>query len=586
MPWRASGRTSPTARRRRGRALAKPLLTAIGLSLLGFALIGISGAPPAGAADPTTAPFVNGKHVYDNGDILSAQSAATAEVLAAHIQAQGGGRVAIYTAADTFNIPSTLATDWKVDGILITADANSGSLTIGSTLKGKLSTGQFKLIDGDSSPGQATTESWILDTLARIDAFVSGTHIADGAGALDTNGKQQAETAAVNLGNQLGVTVYVDIAIGGSDPSADAFFNGADLSDAFSTKTLVLALAVSGHTIGGYIDSTSDVWDTYKQTSPWSSNTIENEAAPNGDNQAAILAAINAVQKPPLIPTDAIPVIIFVVVVVLLSVTAPFLWGPWLIRKIGGISGPIKGGVPSDAVIESIADTGVTVSMPSVGPEAPDYKFTLQVTPIGGGAPYQVVAKALVPRIYVPMVVPGARIGVVIDPANPQKVSIDFSRLNQAPMTGVVSVAAGTGSTPPGGFNMSFDAGGQPAAGDVAALVGGVRSGTVNQIKGSAAHLLAIGTHGTAVITTAMPLGKSVRDVNPAAEESHLNDPMWLFTVEVSLAGLAPFPAVFGHRVPIDKVASVAPGVKLAVAVDPANKNQDVAIDWDKSPIA
>jgi len=27
------------------------------------------------------------------------------------------------------------------------------------------------------------------------------------------------------------------------------------------------------------------------------------------------------------------------------------------------------------------------------------------------------------------------------------------------------------------------------------------------------------------------------------------------------------------------------PGAKLAVAVDMANKNQDVAIDWDKSPI-
>ena len=121
---------------------------------------------------------------------------------------------------------------------------------------------------------------------------------------------------------------------------------------------------------------------------------------------------------------------------------------------------------------------------------------------------------------------------------------------------------------------------------DLTALAGGVRSGSIRQIKGSAAQLLATGTHGTAVITTAMPLGKKVRDVNPTAEASHLDDPMWLFTVEVSLAGLAPFPAVFGHRVPVDKVGLVAPGVKLAVAVDEANKNQDVAIDWDRSPIA
>jgi hypothetical protein len=137
----------------------------------------------------------------------------------------------------------------------------------------------------------------------------------------------------------------------------------------------------------------------------------------------------------------------------------------------------------------------------------------------------------------------------------------------------------------PGGFNMAFDASGQPSATDVANLAGGLQSGAVHQIKGSADKILATGTHGSAVITTAMPLGKTVRDINPAADPSRLNDPMWLFTVEVSLAGEAPFPAVFGHRVPIAKLSSVAPGVKLAVAVNPENKNQEVAIDWDRSPL-
>jgi len=100
------------------------------------------------------------------------------------------------------------------------------------------------------------------------------------------------------------------------------------------------------------------------------------------------------------------------------------------------------------------------------------------------------------------------------------------------------------------------------------------------------AGAISTGTHGTATITTAMPLGKTVRDVNPAADPSRLNDPVWLFTLEVSLAGEAPFPAVFGHRVPLAKLGAVAPGVKLAVAVNEANKNQEVAIDWEKSPIA
>ena len=53
----------------------------------------------------------------------------------------------------------------------------------------------------------------------------------------------------------------------------------------------------------------------------------------------------------------------------------------FLMRKMTGIAGPIKNGVPSDAFIESIADTGTTITSPSVGPEAPVYQLGLQVTP-------------------------------------------------------------------------------------------------------------------------------------------------------------------------------------------------------------
>ena len=350
-------------------------------------------------------------------------------------------------------------------------------------------------------------------------------------------------------------------------------------------KSLVIAIGVSGTQIGGYIYSDSDLWDSYKTNSPWSNNTLDNQQAANEDVQAAILGDINAVQKPPLVSSDAIPVIVFVVVIVIFSITAPFLWGPWLIGKLAGASGPIKGGLPGDAVIESMTDTGMTVTMPSVGPDAPDYKLGLQVTPsFGSSAPYHVDTKALIPRIYIPMIVPGARIGVLIDPKDPMKVSVDFNRIGGSGAP--APAAAGAGGSGAGGMDFNFDANGQPSASDVSSLIGAVRSGTLPTIKGSAAQLLATGTHGTAVITTCQPMGKTVRDINPAAEASHLNDPMWLFTLEVALAGQNPFPAVFGHRVPVDKVGAIAPGVKLAVAVDESNKNQDVAIDWDKSPLA
>lgn len=136
------------------------------------------------------------------------------------------------------------------------------------------------------------------------------------------------------------------------------------------------------------------------------------------------------------------------------------------------------------------------------------------------------------------------------------------------------------------GLSFQFDANGMPVAGQVNAVVGAVTSGHMRTIRGKADELLATGTHGTAVITTASPLGKTVRDINPNADPSRLNDPMWLFTVEVSVAGENPFPAVFGHRVPLAKLATVAPGVRLAVAVNMANRNNEVAIDWERSPLS
>ncbi|MGD0247435.1 MAG: hypothetical protein ABSB75_00115 [Candidatus Limnocylindrales bacterium] len=573
-------------RRARPRSFALPFLAAFGLSMLCLVSVALATARPAAAADASTPPLTPGRHVYDNGSLLSTRSAATAETLAAHIEATGGGRVVIYTVGEKASMPSddTLAQGWQVDGMLLTGQGSMGRLTIGATLKGKLTADQKALLNANSSPGMATTESWILSSLARVDGLLSGTHVFDGTGILDATGRQHAEKAATDLGAALGATVYVDIALSDDDPRTTAFFNGADISNQLG-KSLVIALAVSGSKIGGYIDSDSSLWDAYQTNKPWASDVLANQDAANGDVQAALLAAIDAVQKPPLLSGEAIFWIIFVVVVVLFSITAPFLWGPWLIRKMAGVSAPIKNALPGDAIIESIGETGITVTMPSVGPDAPDYELGLRVTPASGGDPYQVSIKALIPRIYQPMIVPGAQVGVLIDPTNPLKVTLDLSRIGPAFAAGSASLASGAAVMSVAGVPVSFDAAGQPSDAQVTALVSGIRSGAVPQIKGSAAQLLATGTHGTAVITSAQPLGKTVRDLNPSADADKLNDPVWLFTLEVSLAGQAPFPAMFGHRVPLAKVSSVAPGVKLAVAVNEAEKNADVAIDWDRSPL-
>jgi hypothetical protein len=295
---------------------------------------------------------------------------------------------------------------------------------------------------------------------------------------------------------------------------------------------------------------------------------------------------------------DAVALVIIVV-----SIGLPLLVVLWFLRSFGrtmggfgglmGSMGSIKNGVPGAAVIQSVSETGMTISSPSIGPEAAVYRLGLQVTP-PGGVPYDTEVTHAIPRVFMPMTVPGARIGVLIDPANPQKVVPDFQRyMNPDGATGAgATVEAGQGAmmTAGGvmstaGVNVTFDAQGHPTSG-LDSLVGAVRSGQVPQIKGKAATLLATGTHGTAVVTSAQPLGMKVRDVDPNAEPSHLDDPMWLFTVEVTLAGRPPFTAMFGHRVPAAKVGQVAPGAKLAVAVDESNPSQECAIDWDRSPLA
>ena len=159
-----------------------------------------------------------------------------------------------------------------------------------------------------------------------------------------------------------------------------------------------------------------------------------------------------------------------------------------------------------------------------------------------------------------------------------------------APTEGVhpVATAGATGQPADGleGLSFQFDASGRPMAGQVEHVVGAVASGQMRTIRGKADELLASGVRGTAVVTTASPLGKTVRDINPNADPSRLNDPMWLFTLEVTLPGQQPFPAVFGHRVPLAKLAYVVPGARFAVAVNPANPNNECAIDWEQSPLA
>jgi hypothetical protein len=286
-------------RRLRSARTAAAFVAVLALAMTGLISAGLANPRVASAAQPTQTPMTPGRHVYDYGGLMSAKAEATAEALATKIEASGGGRVIVYTA-DLMKLPGDkeLAAAWSVDGLLLTGWEDMGTATLGPTLKAKLSVADAKFI-GTTTPGPATLESWATSTLARAEAVLNGKHVFDGAGALDASGLAQAETAATSLADRIGAPVYIDIAIGDEgNPATTAFFNGAGLSSDLD-KSLVIALAVSGGQIGGYVDSDSDLWDAYEAHSPWNYSTLSNEAAPNGDVQAELLRAIDGVRKPP-----------------------------------------------------------------------------------------------------------------------------------------------------------------------------------------------------------------------------------------------------------------------------------------------
>ncbi|HEY7162431.1 MAG TPA: DUF3592 domain-containing protein [Acidobacteriota bacterium] len=91
-------------------------------------------------------------------------------------------------------------------------------------------------------------------------------------------------------------------------------------------------------------------------------------------------------------------------------------------NKMSGVSQAKElstNGEAAQAEILKIWDTGMTVN------DDPVVGFLLDVHPEGKDA-YQAETKLRISRVYVPQYQPGATVPVRIDPANPQRVSLDI----------------------------------------------------------------------------------------------------------------------------------------------------------------
>jgi hypothetical protein len=212
-----------------------------------------------------------------------------------------------------------------------------------------------------------------------------------------------------------------------------------------------------------------------------------------------------------------------------------------------------EAGVNAPAQILDVQDTGVTVN------NNPRVKLTMSVTPADGVTPFQVSMKHLVSRVAVPRA--GDAFMVRYDPEDHD----NFAIVGAVEAPGAPAAAA------------DLDA---VSAGDIAAAA----SSNMGQVqRGSAAELLAGGQRMTAVLREFSPTGKTVGDSNPAAENP--SDPVYVFKMELPIAGGTPLEAVCLNRVPTSKVTELGLGRQLNVAVNPANPTREVAIDWDSSPV-
>ena len=112
-------------------------------------------------------------------------------------------------------------------------------------------------------------------------------------------------------------------------------------------------------------------------------------------------------------------IIAFSVIIALITLggTGFIFWK--VFSKMGEASRIRQIGVPATAQILQLADTGTTIN------DNPQVMLTMNVQSPQFGA-YQVQTTAIISRLAIPRVQPGAMVPVKIDPTNPRNVALDI----------------------------------------------------------------------------------------------------------------------------------------------------------------
>ena len=195
-------------------------------------------------------------------------------------------------------------------------------------------------------------------------------------------------------------------------------------------------------------------------------------------------------------------------------------------------------GVAGTAMILGMRQTGVTLN------EQPQIELRLQVSTQMHGA-YEVTVKEYVPLMLLGTLSSGRPLPVKVDPANPQRVIIEWE------------TAGSLGAT----------MGGTPMAGQT--IVAQQPQGDPADVK---KRLLETGVSGTAKVISSAPTGQSDSEGRP----------VYSMVLEIHVDGRPPMqgPAVVG--VPHERAEQLEPGDSVPIKADPSNPAL-MAVDWENA---
>jgi hypothetical protein len=217
-----------------------------------------------------------------------------------------------------------------------------------------------------------------------------------------------------------------------------------------------------------------------------------------------------------------------------------FLWGGRWAKGYHEAQRLRTSGVPGQATIVGMRQTGVSLN------EQPQIELNLQVQTQMHG-PYQITVREYVPLMLLGTLSSGRPLPVKVDPADPQKLVIEWEGAMSGGMA--MSGAAAMPVTPPSSADTTrYDPGARQAEKE---------------------RLLATGVAGRATVVSARATGQTDSEGRPVYD--------LLLTIEIPGQQSVQGPARTG--VPPERVSQLEAGDTVAIKSDPVNPSV-MTIDW------